>query len=74
MNKKYGFIFLFLAIILFSMFALYNYTDLFNKKTPIPIDSKNEENKIKYGYVKSHDIDSKIKISFPIEDNLVLED
>ena len=73
MNKKYGFIFLVLGIIMFGLFGLYNYTKIFSNNTPNEKPEKKEED-IKYDYVKSHDIDDKTKISFPILSDLMIDE
>ncbi len=73
MKKSHGFIFLILGILLLVLFVLYNNTNLFtgNKsevEEPKPINDNN-----KYDYVKSYDINTKAKISFPVLSNLSAE-
>lgn len=75
MNKKSGYIFLVLGIILLVLFCLYNYTNLFVNKSLIKPNNSNVSDKnIGYDYVKSSDINKKTRINFPIYSNLKIDE
>ncbi len=72
MKNNRGFIFIALGIILLVLGLVFNFTNVFSKKdskdpnptpttTPVPL---------KFDYVKTHDIEKKTKVSFPILNNL----
>ena len=70
MKRKYGFIFLITGIIMFILYGVYNYTNLFvSKKNP-----DNTIETIKYDYVKSHDMNEKTKITFRVIGNMIMND
>lgn len=72
MNKKFGYIFLGLGIILLIVYFITSSTTS-SDSNKIP-NKDSTTNKIIYDYVKSHDINKKEKISFPIYNNLTLDD
>ena len=76
MNKKYGFIFLGLGLLLIILFALYNYTDLFIKSDPKKDDNPKEiiTDVVEYDYIKSYDITKKIKLTFGVIKDLVVSE
>jgi len=74
-EKKYSIIFLVLAGLLFSLFALYNYTDiLITHEKPAEDDKSVEQIEMIYSYIKSHDINKKTKISFLINKDAIISD
>ena len=72
MKKKYSFIFIALGVFLLILGLVFHYTNLFDKKEskessdPTPII-------IKKDYIKSHDIEKKTKVSFPLLDDLEVD-
>lgn len=72
MKRKYSFIFLSFGLLLFVLFGLFNYTNLFDK-----LDSHKDNNIvnniINYDFIKSYDVNKKMKVIFPIYDNLIID-
>ena len=73
MKKSHGFIFLILGVLLLVVYVLYSKTDIFKGKTNDVEEPSVVTEDIKYDYVKSYDVNSKTKISFPIFDNLKVD-
>jgi len=72
MNKKYGFIFLGLGILLLVLFAIYNYTDVFNKSNNS--NSNILEIESGYDYIKTKNINNRSRIIFPVPEGMAKDD
>ena len=72
MNKKYGFVFLGLGVILIILFLVFNSMNVFKNSNPSPDPGTNEpvEEKVNPYFIKSHDTLSKTKVTFPMFDGL----
>ena len=65
-KKKYSFIFLILGLILFVIFILYNYTNIF--KSVISTNDNYKSDNAIVNYIKSYDTEKKSRIFFEVDD------